>query len=149
MAFEPAGRIALALWELSENHGGSVAFCQIEENPCLDGAGFLTLNERLRVARQRAGFESAAKAAEALGVQYSTYAGHENGSSGFPAKRGELYARRFKVRFEWLMNGSGPMADAELAQFSEFFALLVNARPEAVNAALTTLRLGQKKPNQE
>lgn len=71
----------------------------------------MKLHERLVAARQHAGFVSAADAARALGMPYATYAGHENGSSGFRADKGELYARRFKVRFEWLMRGTGPMVD--------------------------------------
>jgi hypothetical protein len=71
----------------------------------------MELNERLIAARKHAQFETASEAAHALGVRYSTYAGHENGNSGFKASTGELYARRFKVRFEWLMNGRGPMVD--------------------------------------
>ncbi len=71
----------------------------------------MELHERLVAARKQAGFDSAADAAAALGVPYGTYAGHENGSSGFKNEKGELYARRFKVRFEWLMRGAGPMVD--------------------------------------
>lgn len=62
-------------------------------------------------ARTQAGFETAADAAVAVGVPYGTYSGHENGSSGFRADKGEIYARKFKVRFEWLMRGNGPMVD--------------------------------------
>lgn len=71
----------------------------------------MELHERLVAAREHAGFVSATDAAKAVGVPYPTYAGHENGSSGFRADKGELYARRFKVRFEWLMRGVGPMVD--------------------------------------
>lgn len=67
------------------------------------------MHERLAAARKHAGYENAAEAAAALGVPYPTYAGHENGSSGFRADKGELYSRRFKVRFEWLMREIGPM----------------------------------------
>lgn len=69
------------------------------------------MHERLAAARRHAGFNSATEAAEALGVPYGTYAGHENGSSGFRADKGEIYAKKFKVRFEWLMRGTGPMVD--------------------------------------
>lgn len=72
----------------------------------------MELNERLIAAREHAKFETARDAAEALGIPYPTYAGHENGSSGFRADKGELYARRFKVSFEWLMRGRGPMIGA-------------------------------------
>ena len=71
----------------------------------------MELHERLFEARKQAGFESAVVAAEAVGVPYGTYAGHENGSSGFRADKGEIYAKKFKVRFEWLMRGTGPMVD--------------------------------------
>lgn len=105
----------------------------------------MELHERLTLARKRAGFETARAAAEALGIPYGTYAGHENGSSGFRADKGELYARRFKVRFAWLMRESGPMADDDAALFEEYLDLLKNASDEALSAALTTLRLGQKR----
>ncbi len=71
----------------------------------------MELHERLAKARKSAGFDTAVDAAKALGVKYPTYAGHENGASGFRADTGGLYARRFKVRFEWLMRGLGPMVD--------------------------------------
>lgn len=103
----------------------------------------MELHERLTLARKRAGFKSAAEAAEALGVKYATYAGHENGSSGFRTDKGELYSRRFKVRFEWLMRENGPMSDDEAALFAEYLELLKNASDDARRAALTTLRLGQ------
>lgn len=73
-----------------------------------------TLSERLVKARIHAGYGSAREAADALGMSYPTYAGHENGSSGFRSVTGETYARRFKVDFNWLMTGRGSMgADGE------------------------------------
>lgn len=71
----------------------------------------MEMNERLIAAREQAGFKNAADAARSLNVNYQTYAGHENGNSGFRGKSGMLYARKFKVRFEWLMTGKGPMVD--------------------------------------
>jgi hypothetical protein len=63
--------------------------------------------ERLRIARLRAGFETGKEAAEAMGFPVSTYLAHENGSRGYPAKKAEIYARRFKVREQWLLYGVG------------------------------------------
>lgn len=68
--------------------------------------------ERLRFARERAGFQSAKDAAASLGVPASTYIGHENGSRGIPRDRAPQYARKFKVTEEWLLYGKGE-ADAE------------------------------------
>lgn len=66
-----------------------------------------SLGDRLKKARERAGYETAADAARALGVKEPTYSGHENGSRGFRAPTGKIYARRFKVPFSWLMAGEG------------------------------------------
>ncbi|MDF0543364.1 S24 family peptidase [Sphingobium sp. H39-3-25] len=63
--------------------------------------------ERLRFARERAGFQSAKDAAVSLGVPTSTYIGHENGSRGIPRDRAPQYARKFKVTEEWLLYGKG------------------------------------------
>lgn len=102
------------------------------------------MHERLVAARKHAGYATAADAARALGVSYPTYAGHENGASGFRAATGEHYARRLKVRFEWLMRGAGPMTDAESEVVAELRRLVPRALPEAREAAMTILRLGQR-----
>ncbi len=62
---------------------------------------------RLRISRLRAGYETGKDAAEALGIAVSTYLSHENGSRGITAKQAEVYARKFKVREQWLLYGVG------------------------------------------
>lgn len=69
--------------------------------------------ERLRIARLRAGFSTAKEAAEAIDMPVSTYLAHENGSRGYPAKRAAVYARRFKVREQWLLYGVGAAPGTE------------------------------------
>lgn len=66
-----------------------------------------TPNQRLRKAREKAGFSTAKEAALAMGVPVSTYIGHENGHRGFPAARVPQYAKKFKVTEEWLLYGKG------------------------------------------
>lgn len=61
--------------------------------------------ERLRKAREDAGFSSAANAAKRLGVPYQTYAAHENGNRAFKAELASRYAAAFKVEPEWLLFG--------------------------------------------
>ncbi len=63
--------------------------------------------ERLRIARLRAGYDTGKEAAIALGFPVSTYLSHENGSRGYPASKAQIYARRFKVREQWLLYGVG------------------------------------------
>ena len=61
--------------------------------------------ERLKQARERAGYPSARGAAEAMGVSPATYAQHENGIRGYKIDSAERYGRFFKVAPEWLLLG--------------------------------------------
>ncbi|TYO91452.1 helix-turn-helix protein [Oceanicella actignis] len=64
-------------------------------------------SERLRLARERAGFETAAEAARRFGWQIVTYRHHENGTRGFRRPDALKYARAFRVSPEWLLFGTG------------------------------------------
>ncbi len=61
---------------------------------------------RLKVAREKSGFSSAAEAARAIGVPEPTYSAWENGSRGFARHATDL-ARRFNVSINWLLIGEG------------------------------------------
>lgn len=61
--------------------------------------------DRLRKARIKAGYESAAAAARAFGWQASTYAAHENGTRGIKLETLEIYAKKYRVPLEWLTHG--------------------------------------------
>ncbi|MGN6539144.1 MAG: LexA family protein [Mesorhizobium sp.] len=63
--------------------------------------------DRLKQARIDAGYQNAREAADALGVNYTTYGQHENGTRNIPARSAERYARKFKVSLEWLLTGRG------------------------------------------
>lgn len=66
-------------------------------------------SDRLREARERAGYATAKAAAERLAVRPPTYYGHENGSRGIKPAEAERYAKAFKVRAEWILYGTlGP-----------------------------------------
>ena len=71
------------------------------------------LAERLRRARHEAGFATAAEAARAHGWNLPTYNSHENGYRGFNIQKAKRYARAFRVRFGWLIDGAPPMRDGE------------------------------------
>jgi hypothetical protein len=64
------------------------------------------MSERLRQARKQAGYRTMRLAADALGLHYPTYAGHENGWREFPHEAAR-YAFLFKVNLVWLMTGRG------------------------------------------
>jgi phage repressor protein C with HTH and peptisase S24 domain len=69
----------------------------------------LERGKRLAKARKAAGFAEATDAARALGMKPPTYLAHENGSRGFPDRRAQDYARKFKISLEWLLTGKGQM----------------------------------------
>lgn len=101
-------------------------------------------------ARKAAGYETAADAAKALGMPYPTYAGHENGSSGFRHKTAAIYARKFRVSLEWLLTERGTMtkatSDPDLAELIE---LLRDADPEIKDAVSLLLRSRKAVTSQE
>lgn len=66
-----------------------------------------TQAERLKAARERAGFETASDAARRYGWKEVTYRSHENGQSGIRAPVGQEYARAFGVPSGWLLTGEG------------------------------------------
>lgn len=67
----------------------------------------MEVHERLKSARENAGFETAADAARRFGWPVVTYRHHENGTRGFKKNAGERYARAFRVNPAWLLLGSG------------------------------------------
>lgn len=69
-------------------------------------------NDRLRIARLKAGFESAADAARRLGVSYGTYAGHENGNRGMKMEELQRYSSAFGMPLNWLAFGDDPRGPA-------------------------------------
>jgi DNA-binding XRE family transcriptional regulator len=95
---------------------------------CMD-----TPADRLRHAREQAGYETAKAAAESMGASVSTYISHENGTRGFPAKRAIQYARKFKVTEEWLLYGKGNNPTGEKADVIDMWSRIpANRRQEAM-----------------
>lgn len=74
---------------------------------------------RLRLAREAAGFSTAADAADRFGWNYATYAGHENGSRGLRTDVIRRYAAAFHVEASWLIDGSGGARRSEPIHFNE------------------------------
>jgi hypothetical protein len=106
----------------------------------------MELHERLKKAREHAKFETVTEAAEALGVPYPTYAGHENGTSGFRRDSATLYARRFGVSLDWLLAEKGPMTGAaQDAREAEYLALFRAASEPLRASVLTILRENSSK----
>src|SRR5262249_60638662 len=72
-------------------------------------------HQRLRVAREQAGFARASDAARAMGIEEPTYLGHENGSRGL-SRAAPRYARFFGGSPDRLIAGRRGGALARPAQ---------------------------------
>jgi transcriptional regulator with XRE-family HTH domain len=86
--------------------------CQMHDFAAHNRAMGTPLSDRLKFARERAGFtgpDGLRRAAEALGVNRSTYTQHENGTRGFKRDAAVQYARKFKVPLDWLLTGRGDL----------------------------------------
>lgn len=66
-------------------------------------------HDRLRIARETAGYAGPGDASAAMGVKKFTYTQHENGHRNFPTGSAIRYANFFRVNLEWLVAGKGPM----------------------------------------
>lgn len=64
-------------------------------------------HERLKAAREKAGYDTGADAARAMGIAPATYAQHENGTRGLRRDSASKYARFFHCAPEWLLYGRG------------------------------------------
>ena len=67
----------------------------------------MTPGDRLKIARERAGYGSAASAAEAMGVPKPSYGQYENGTRGITVAKARRFARFFRVAPEWVLYGKG------------------------------------------
>jgi phage repressor protein C with HTH and peptisase S24 domain len=86
---------------------------------------------RLKAAREKARFASAAEAARAFGWKESAYRHHENGTRDFGPDAAKRYGRAFKVKPGWLLgldniDGGPPPQSQEQDDF-----LVVNGSIEA------------------
>lgn len=69
--------------------------------------GMDEIADRLKRARERAGYNTAADAVRRFDWRYPTYSGHENGHRGIKRPDLEKYSAAFDVPLEWLVTGKG------------------------------------------
>ncbi|MVA47353.1 helix-turn-helix domain-containing protein [Agrobacterium vitis] len=94
-----------------------------------------SIGERLKTARLAAGFATVEEAAEAMGVNYQTYAGHENGRSGFKSDSVVRYCKKFKISTDWLLTGKGKGPRGEHDVAWEIFLIASNLPQEELERA--------------
>lgn len=67
------------------------------------------------MARERAGFKSAAAFASAKGLTESTYRSAENGTRGLSISAARQYARLLNVTWQWLVDGGPPVEGGDIS----------------------------------
>jgi SOS-response transcriptional repressor LexA len=72
--------------------------------------------DRLRAARQKAGYAQPIDAARAFGWNEHTYKSHENGTRGIKLPAAKTYARAFRVSPSWLMFGQRAQLDSAVRE---------------------------------
>lgn len=87
-------------------------------------------NDRLRKAREKAGFSSARAAALRFGWTPSTYASHENGQTPVPAREAPKYARAFRVSPGWILTGEGEAQTNNVARVMGLIGAGAEINPE-------------------
>ncbi len=63
------------------------------------------MNDRLRIAREAAGYKTATDAIDRFGWKNSTYRAHENGQNNFRVDDASTYASAYGVTAAWLLIG--------------------------------------------
>lgn len=74
------------------------------------------LGDRLKKARESAGYPSARAAAVKKGWKISTYSAHENGQNDYGPDDAQRYGRAFKVAAGYLLTGEGAPPRGELSR---------------------------------
>ena len=83
--------------------------------------------DRLRQAREKAGYPSATAAAQAFGWTESAYRHHENGTRRFDPDAARRYGRAFKVKPAWLLAMDDDPSPKSLPSDAGSDVLTVNA----------------------
>jgi transcriptional regulator with XRE-family HTH domain len=78
--------------------------------------------ERLVQAREAAKYKTATEAAEAMGVHYGTYAGHENANRSISRAMLSRYAKFYGVKADFLLYGSEHGAEEDSVKLSQAVA---------------------------
>jgi len=74
----------------------------------------MDISDRLQWARRNHGrYKTATEAARAFGWTVSTYLGHENGDRSPSREAAKKYAKAYRVRWEWLLEGEGKPTTGE------------------------------------
>lgn len=89
-----------------------------------------TKAERLKAAREKAGYDSAADAARAFNWTESAYRHHENGTRGFGPDAAKKYGQAFRVTPGWLL-GLDKVGEVPPPRAGEEDRLVVNGSVEA------------------
>jgi transcriptional regulator with XRE-family HTH domain len=93
--------------------------------------------ERLKRAREAAGFKTASAAAKANGWNRNTYSSNENGNAAYSYKAARGYAHAFGVSVGWLYDGEEPHGKRPNARRRRADALLSQAEVAVIGEVMS------------
>ncbi len=105
--------------------------------------------DRLRSARARAGFETAAKAIRRFGWVKSTTYCHENGLRGLTRHEAKKYARAYGVSIDWLLTGEDTPRHNERNALLEVFDTLSPERQRLLVGIAETFHSDQEQDDSQ
>ena len=85
-----------------------IAYCNFQSNMGFmnEDENIMTIASRLKLAREKAGYETAKEFADKHGIPQPTYATQEKGTRGLSTDRIIDYAKKLDVEPEWLLTGA-------------------------------------------
>lgn len=101
----------------------------------------MDMHERLRAAREAAGYKSPTDAARAFGWNVNTTSSNENGNRTFSRTMAEKYARAYHISLDWLLTGRGQMKgqDPDAAEVVDIWSRIPERDRAAAKAMLQGL----------
>lgn len=99
------------------------------------------MSERLKSAREAAGFLTAPEACQRFNWKQSTYFGHENGSRGITPKMAAVYGRAFRVSPEWILFGGASPPACQVAADPDDLVSVYNVEASAGHGALVDIEM--------
>lgn len=101
------------------------------------------IGARLKLAREHAGYESAAAAARDLKLHHQNVRDQEAGRRGTDASQLAYYAQQYQVSLEWLTTGNGAMEEttpAGAAEIIDIWSRIPESNRESARRMLEALQ---------
>lgn len=107
----------------------------------------MKIKDRLKYARIKAGFKSAAKFSAEHDILEVTYRAHENGTRGLTSHAAQKYAKLLNISLDWLLSGNESQEiyknhkDSSIVSTTTTSVLIAKEVLEKDNSFVTTIEI--------